>query len=168
MVDTELADRFRERLLLFASRRLGDAAAAEDVAQETLRRVLVALREGRIENLAALPGFVFETARHICLHHYRSAGRESRALQRLHDGAVPGPAAPDALAALVTEETRARVRQALDALSAEDSELLRMLFHDDAGTAGAADRLAITPAAVRVRKHRALRRLRRLLGEDEA
>src|SRR6516162_596478 len=59
--DQQLADlalRFSERLTLFAARRLRDRNAAEDVAQEALRRTLEALRAGRIENELALPGFL--------------------------------------------------------------------------------------------------------------
>nr|MBA3564876.1 sigma-70 family RNA polymerase sigma factor [Gammaproteobacteria bacterium] len=45
--------------------------------------------------------------------------------------------------------------------------LLRMLYHEEAETAEVASRLRVTPAAVRVRKHRALQRLGELLdGAD--
>ena len=134
--EADVADRFRERLRLFAARRVNDAAAAEDVAQETLRRVVDALRAGRVANPAAFPAFVFETARHICLQQYRSAGREGRALHRLHDESdAHGQAAPDPLAALVSEERANRVREALEGLSASDRELLRMLYHEEMQTA---------------------------------
>src|SRR5262249_15834643 len=46
---SELTAQFWDRLRFFAMRRLRDAALAEDVAQETLRRTLEALRGGRIE-----------------------------------------------------------------------------------------------------------------------
>jgi RNA polymerase sigma-70 factor (ECF subfamily) len=166
--EADVADRFRERLRLFAARRVNDAAAAEDVAQETLRRVVDALRAGRVANPAAFPAFVFETARHICLQQYRSAGREGRALHRLHDESdAHGQAAPDPLAALVSEERANRVREALEGLSASDRELLRMLYHGEMQTADVATRLGLTPEAVRVRRHRALRRLGDLLDESD-
>jgi RNA polymerase sigma-70 factor (ECF subfamily) len=166
--EADVADRFRERLRLFAARRVNDAAAAEDVAQETLRRVVDALRAGRVANPAAFPAFVFETARHICLQQYRSAGREGRALHRLHDESdAHGQAAPDPLAALVSEERANRVREALEGLSASDRELLRMLYHEEMQTADVATRLGLTPEAVRVRRHRALRRLGDLLDEAD-
>src|SRR6185295_5252530 len=80
----DLAERFRERLRLFAARRIYDSAAAEDVALE-------ALRAGRIPELERLPGFVFETARHICMHHGRGRGREARALARIGPEDAPAP-----------------------------------------------------------------------------
>jgi RNA polymerase sigma-70 factor (ECF subfamily) len=162
--EAELVARFRDRIRLFAARRLGDAAAAEDVAQETLRRVVIAMRAGRIDRLESLPGFVFQTASHVCLHRRRSAGREARALARLRDESVDEPDGPDALAALVGDERRAAVRAALDRLSPGDRELLLLLFYERLETAEVARRCGTTPAALRVRKHRALQRLGELLG----
>ncbi|HYK82590.1 MAG TPA: sigma-70 family RNA polymerase sigma factor [Gemmatimonadales bacterium] len=160
--EAALAVRFWERLRLFAARRLGDRAAAEDVAQETLRRVLEAVRGGRLEEPAALPGFVFSTARHICAQHYRAAGREARALERLDAGRSSGGHA-DALAALITEERRRAVHHALARLAESDREILQLVFYEQVETEQVARRLALSPGAVRVRKHRALRRLSELL-----
>ncbi|MEX1185172.1 MAG: sigma-70 family RNA polymerase sigma factor [Gemmatimonadaceae bacterium] len=165
--EAELVLRFSDRLRLFATRRLRDAAAAEDVAQETLRRVIDAMRAGRIENPLALPGFVFQTASHVCLQHQRSAGREARALARLHDEPTGGAEAPDALVALISEERRATVRAALDRLADSDRELLRLYFFERLDASEIAGRLGMPAAALRVRKHRALHRLAKLLDERE-
>ncbi|MGH8495580.1 MAG: RNA polymerase sigma factor [Gammaproteobacteria bacterium] len=166
--EADIAERFRERVRLFATRRLGNAVAAEDVAQETLRRAVDALRAGRIDTPAAFPAFVFATARHICQQHHRSAGREGRALHRLHDdSSALGPAATDPFAALVSEERARSVRKALGGLATGDCALLRMLFHEQLETADVATRLGLSPTAVRVRKHRALKRLGELLGETD-
>jgi RNA polymerase sigma-70 factor, ECF subfamily len=163
--ETELAQRFWARVRLFAARQLGDVSAAEDVAQETLRRVFEALREGRVADHGALPGFIFQTARHVCLRHHRSSGREARALLRLYDGdagAEPSTSS-DCLTALITEERRRAVRTALERLDHADRDLLRLAFYDLLDAEQIAQRLAVTSGAVRVRKHRALRRLAELL-----
>lgn len=161
----DLAERFRERLRLFAARRVYDLAAAEDVAQEALRRTLEALRAGRIAELERLPGFVFETARNICMHHGRGRGREARALARM-GGPEEAPAAEDPLQQLISAERGAAVRRALLRLASADQELLRMMFTEGLDAAEAAGRLRIAPEAVRVRKHRALRRLAEALELD--
>lgn len=161
VAESELAGRYWDRVRLLAARRLRDAAAAEDVAQETLRRVVDALRAGRVANLDALPGFVFQTAVHVCLQRDRSSRREDRALARLDQSEETKEA--DALTALISEERRTAVRRALDELEAQDRALLRMLFFDHLDTAGAAQSLGVTPGAFRVRKHRALQRLSELL-----
>ena len=162
--EAELADRFSGRLRMFAARRLNDPVAAEDVAQETLRRVVEAARANRIENVAALPAFVFQTARNICMHWVRSSGREQRALSRFQlESSGAASDAPDALNALITEERRARVRLAMADLSDDDRSLLSLLYYEGLDTEATASRLKVTPAALRVRKHRALKRLAELL-----
>jgi RNA polymerase sigma-70 factor, ECF subfamily len=166
--ENELVPRFWARLRVFAARRLGDTAAAEDVAQETLRRVTEAMRTGKLEHAAALPAFVFQTARHVCLQLQRSAGREARALARAAGGeeAEIGPvAAVDALSALISHERRLAVRRGLDALPPDDGELLRLAFFEHLSAEEIALRLGTTPGAIRVRKHRALRRLADCLAD---
>jgi RNA polymerase sigma-70 factor (ECF subfamily) len=164
--EAELAHRFTDRLRIFAARRLNDPAAAEDVAQETLRRVVEAMRANRVENLAALPGFVFQTARNICMHWVRSAGREQQALSRFQsESSRTTPDSTDALNSIISEERRAQVRNAMADLKDDDRGLLSMLYYEGLDSEVAASRLSVTTAALRVRKHRALRRLAELLGE---
>jgi RNA polymerase sigma-70 factor (ECF subfamily) len=165
-IEDDLASRYWDRVRLFAARRVRDAAAAEDVAQEVLRRVTEALREGRVNDPAALPGYVFKTALFVCLHHGRSAGREARALDRAAR-ATP-PAIDDALTVMIAAERRATVRLALERLTPEDRDLLRLVYFEQLATADVAQRLGVTPEALRVRKHRALKRLAQALGEQDA
>lgn len=162
--ESDLASRFWDRIRLFAARRVNDAAMAEDIAQETLRRVIDALRAGRVQNTEAIAGFVFQTAKHVCMHVHRSAGREARAMRRLHDPSDAEPVHPDALAGLVSEERRARVRAALATLSADDHNLLRALYFDQLDTTELGAKLGLSPGALRVRKHRAVQRLAAALG----
>jgi RNA polymerase sigma-70 factor (ECF subfamily) len=159
-------EQFRDRLRLFAARRLRDWSAAEDVAQEALKRTLEALRGGRILNREALPGFVFQTALHICQHHARSAGREGRALRRFaSDGrAAAAPDSPNPLQALLSSERQAEVREALDRLEVDDRRILSLSYVEGLETAEIARRLRMTDGNVRVRRHRALNRLAELLG----
>jgi RNA polymerase sigma-70 factor, ECF subfamily len=164
----DLAERFWMRLRIFAARRLRDHNAAEDVAQETIRRVLGALRDQKIRNLAALPGFVFQTARNICLHEARSARREGAALFMFGGGqaTTTGPEA-DPVTGLIDRARREEVRAAIQLLGPEDRELLHLLYVEAADSAEIARRLGIDPGTLRVRKHRALKRLAVLLDEDE-
>jgi len=165
--ETELVARFHERLRVFAARRLGDAAA-EDVAQEALRRVIEALRSGRLRDPAALPSFVFETARHVCQHRLRSEAREGRALERFHLTSTAETASSiDPLLNLERVEIVEQVRTAMERLPKGDVEILRLFFFEGLDTAAVGRRLDLEVGATRVRKHRALRRLDALLAEAE-
>jgi RNA polymerase sigma-70 factor, ECF subfamily len=163
----ELTQRYWHRLRLFAARRLRDRNAAEDVAQETLRRALEALRDGRVQNLVALPAFLFKTAQNICMHRARSAAREAKAFGRFGQdpqGAVSVDPA-DPLTALIGEERRAQVRDALGSLAESDRELLRMIYGEVMTPAEIARTLGTNMVALRARKHRALQRLAAFLGK---
>jgi RNA polymerase sigma-70 factor (ECF subfamily) len=164
-IAVELSGRFWKRLCIFAARRLRDRHAAEDVAQETLRRALEALREQRIENMAALPAFIFQIARNICLHYGRSARREEGALLRFRGGMqISSGEEADPLVALVDQARSDEVRLALDRLPEDDRELLRMLYVDGLKGSDIARRLGVDPGTLRVRKHRALKRLSEQMG----
>jgi RNA polymerase sigma-70 factor (ECF subfamily) len=165
----ELTSQFWDRLRYFAMRRLRDAALAEDVAQEALRRALEALRAGRIEKPEALPAFLFETARHVCMHRSRSFGREARAFQRVAaDGEEDASEEADPLSLLISDERCEQVRRSLDRLEAADRELLLLSFDDGLGAEEIGQRVGASAGAVRVRRHRALGRLAELMGVTRA
>jgi RNA polymerase sigma-70 factor (ECF subfamily) len=153
-----LEERFLSRLRWFATRWTGDAQAGEDAAQEALQRVLRALAEGRVKRLEALPAFVYQTARHVCSHQHRAAGRERRMLARYGSEPLAEPA-PDPLNELVSVERQAEVRRALAAMDDADRKLLVALYVHEQSAGQLAAELQLTDGALRVRKHRALKRL---------
>lgn len=161
--ESEVWTRFWERLRLFALRRLGNRSDAEDVAQETLTRVIQALRDDRLRNPEALPSYVFQTARNVCLLYRRSKGREARAAVRMRHRLGSERTDQDPLSDLVSVERRRIVNQALQALKAEERRLIEMMYLEGKESAEIARDLGITTGALRVRKHRALQRLRQLI-----
>lgn len=164
-VSGSLAVRYSKRLLVFALRRLGDRESAEDAAQETLRRVVEALDRGQVRDVAAMPGFVFQTAKHVCHQMLRRRAQARKSLARLAN--EPPVVLSSVLNELLTEERRRSVREALEALPPDDAQMLELFYHRGLSTNEIADRLGIRPGAVRVRKHRALQRLAKLLRDDE-
>jgi RNA polymerase sigma-70 factor (ECF subfamily) len=157
--EQRLALQFTDRIRLFAARHLNDPAAGEDVAQETLRRVVDALRAKRINDPNALPGFVFQTARNVCMHWVRSTAREKSAFARLAHESVDPSETTDALTSLISAERALTVKRAITRLSRDNQQLLVMMYYDGLNADEIARRLGVTAAAVRVRKHRALQRL---------
>lgn len=154
-----LAEEFRERVRLFACRWVG-ATDCEDVAQETLRRVIGALRGGRIRNRTQPTAFIFQTARHVCMELRRSHARETRTLERLEREGIPAPVLnPYPLRGAVSDRIDLTTL-AMRHLSLEDQHLLRLFYVDGWGTDKVAGELGLSAATTRVRKHRALSRLR--------
>lgn len=150
---------------MFAMRRLRDSAAAEDVAQDTLKTVLEALRAGRIRDRSAIAGFAFETARNHCMHRGRSHSRQERAFGQLPNS--PFSEAPDALTGLINEERRRAVNAALEQLDEDDRRLLLMTYVDGRDCESIVRELGISAGAIRVRRHRALKRLADLLRRND-
>ena len=157
--------RFHRRLVIVGMRRLGSRADAEDAAQETLQRVTRALNENRLREAAALPGFVLQTAVHVCQQWLRKRGREHRALDGYAQEPSTTEVASHPLTGLIDDERRGVVRGALKSLPAEERELLEQLYVQDKDPLQVAERLGITPGALRVRKHRILKRLSELLRD---
>lgn len=151
-MDLEL---LRAGVRLMALRALGDADAADEVAQETLVRALVALSDVTPDRVGAYVGGI---ARHVIA----DVGRARARITSLD--AVPATSlhgsAPDALEVLCTASERQRVRHALDQLSADDRELLHLCYFEGHSPAEIAERSDVPAERIRQRKHRALARLR--------
>ncbi len=159
-VAADRLEELREPLKIFAARRLRNWTAAEDVAQETLTQGLEALRAGRLENPDALPGYLFQTALHLCLRRFRSADRERRALARFR----PGHSTEDVLGTLLSEERAGQLRQALEGLEPEERRLLEMTYRDELDSEAIGREIGCRPDAVRARRHRLIRRLAKVMG----
>ena len=155
-------EEFREPLKIFAARRLRDWTAAEDVAQETLTFGFEALQAGRLENPEALPGYLFQTATHLCLRRFRSAERERRAFARFEAGNPSDEGGP--LGKLVSAERAAELRKALDGLEPDQRRLLELTYRDELDSETIGRELGVSADAVRARRHRVIRRLAEALG----
>lgn len=150
---------------LLSLRQLGDAELADEVAQETMARLVVALERSNAHAIGNLPAFAHGIARHIISDIRRARGR-LEPLERVVDS--PDPRAPDPLDSLVSADEAARVRAAMRELSSRDRELLRLTFFEDLTIAALSARLGEPSLRVRKRKSRALERLRRAFFGHES
>jgi RNA polymerase sigma-70 factor (ECF subfamily) len=121
--------------------------------------VVDALRAKRINDPNAVPGFVFQTARNVCMHWVRSTAREKSAFARLANESAEPSETADALTSLISAERALTVKRAITRLSRDNQQLLIMMYYDGLNADQIARQLGVTAAAVRVRKHRALQRL---------
>ena len=149
-------ERLRPGLQILALRSLGSMAAAEEAAQETLTRALVALQNGQPRDLDKIPAFVSGIARHVIADACRARTKE------VPLDAMPEPAAApvDALAALISTAEQEAVHAALAQLSSAERELLRLAFFEGLTPGDIAARLGQPAERIRKRKSRALERLR--------
>jgi RNA polymerase sigma factor (sigma-70 family) len=143
-------------LLGYALRRCADPDDAADVVAETFLTAWRRLADVPLGADGRL--WLFGTARHVLANHDRSARRRDRLGERLRDELrcqIPAHCAPEADPFL----------DALADLPEPDRELLMLIGWEELAPSEAARALGITPAAARVRLHRARRRLRARLGE---
>jgi RNA polymerase sigma-70 factor (ECF subfamily) len=139
--------------VLSYSRRFG-AAHAEEVAQETLFRAFNCFSELRHD--MPLP-WLRTVARNVACDMHR-AGTRLWPLPEPGD-ADPVDAAEGPEDSLLRVERVRHMRAALGDISADDRQLLHMLVVDENSVADVADQLSVTANTVRVRLHRARRRL---------
>jgi RNA polymerase sigma factor (sigma-70 family) len=138
-------------------RELGDPALADEVAQETTVRLFDALARNS-EGIRDPAAFARGIARHVVAD-IRASERRVTSLDAVENSADHARAS-DPLRSLVSAEQMARLRAALDRLSAGDRELLRALYGEDLKPGALARRLGETSERLRKRKSRALERLR--------
>jgi RNA polymerase sigma-70 factor (ECF subfamily) len=137
--------------LKLRSRRI-DPARAEDVRQETLYRVLRTLRQGGgVAHPERFGAFVNAVCNNVLLERRHAGTRESA-------GDEP-PDVPDRRMAiddsLISAERRRLVRAVLDELSAQDREILRLVFFEDADRREISRSMGVAPDYLRVLLHRA-------------
>jgi RNA polymerase sigma-70 factor, ECF subfamily len=151
-----------EQVLRFSRRRLGDQDAAWDVVTETFTTAWRHWSE-RPGPPELLP-WLYAIAGNAVRGQRRSAGRQSRLAARLSAVARADPGSDPADGVVLGQSVAAALAQ----LPERDQEMLRLVAWEgltDARALGLV--LGISPASVRVRLHRARRRLRRLLDEPD-
>lgn len=151
------------RLLIWLTRRTYDGQQAVDLVGETYARAWESRARfaGAPEDADALAGWTFGIARHVLADALRRGRSERAALARLH--VEPPQLAPDELVRL--EELaelgslRAALSGALEDLSPEQRDAVRLRVVEELDYAAIARRLGISEDAVRARVSRGLRTL---------
>jgi RNA polymerase sigma-70 factor (ECF subfamily) len=143
----------------------GDAADAQDAAQEALLKAYLAL--GRFRDGAPFRPWLLAIVANEARNRRRSAGR--RAHLALRAGAEPAPrSAPGADVAVLAGARRGALLDALHQLAPDHREVLTLRYLLDLSERECAAVLGCRPGTVKSRASRALRRLRAELGEEGA
>jgi RNA polymerase sigma-70 factor (ECF subfamily) len=152
----ELFERHHRRLFQFFLRLAGDRSAAEDLVQEVFVRLIKYRHTWR--NEAEFVPWMFALARNAGVDHFRARHRDARR----DSAAVPDPVPelPRAVERLEERERADQLRAALDRLAPQKREVLLLARFGELRHERIAEMLGISPGAVRVRLHRALKDLR--------
>ncbi len=157
-----LASRWTPRIYRFAWRLLGHDQDAQEVAQDVMVRILGSL--DRYDPSRKFSTWVYAIARNACIDEQR---RRIRRPSAPLVGERPDPAPSPVMR--VFEARRAdRVREALDALPAKYREVLVLYHFEHLKYVEIAEALDLPLGTVMNRIFRARRRMRDLLGEEDA
>lgn len=144
--------------------RLRNQAQVDDVRQETLLRVLTALKKrNSLQDAAKLGAFVNAVCNNLLFELYRRDSKQKTVDLEGHD---PLDSRQDAESELVTEERRQGVRDVLRELPVKDRELLRLIFFEDAGRDDICRSFQVDREYLRVLVHRAKERFRDLMRKQ--
>jgi RNA polymerase sigma factor (sigma-70 family) len=151
--EEELVHLFRDRIAVLVRARTGDHGVSQDLTQEVMLAVVVALRNGQLREPDRLAAFVYGTARNLINNYLRTRSRlpKEDPIDDGHDrAAVADP--------VENTERIALVRRALGALDAIDRTILLLTLVNGLKPAEIAARIGLTSEVVRARKCRALKK----------
>jgi RNA polymerase sigma-70 factor (ECF subfamily) len=157
--EAELCRRYTRRLYYFGLRHLGDRDRAHDLAQEALVITLEKLRSGEVRDPERIGSFILGVARFLS----HSTDREQERYQPIDSAAVPEPVEYDAVRDPLPLD---RVARCLESLQDRQRAVIVLTYYAEQATAGIASSLGLSPANVRVIRHRGIAQLRSCLGLD--
>jgi RNA polymerase sigma-70 factor (ECF subfamily) len=147
-----------EQLLRYFLRRSVGPSDAADLAAETY--LTLWRRIDRLpEDEDGARAWAFGVARGVLLNHSRGVRRRLALADRLRDALLQEEGA--------IADNRSILGDALGSLSEDDRELIILIAWDGLNPAQAAAVLGIEPGAARVRLHRARKRLRAAMSDDD-
>ncbi len=168
-----LIDTYEARLLAYASRRVGDRAAAEDIVQETFVGFLVSLPN--FDDRQSIETFLFSICGHKLVDHLRKTGRRPT-LQSVLTGPGGGAVSWTGPGRVASSMARSRERHGLEAEvvgeaiaaiwhqwcdqdATEKARTIELIFVAGWSNAAVAEHLGIDPQRVANFKSDFLRRL---------
>lgn len=158
--EAELCRRYARRALLYGMRHLRGAAAAEDLAQDALIIMVLALRDGKLREPEQLASFVLSTCRRLAIAQRRKSERREALIAR--------EAVQEAVEQLPREVDPARLQGCLERLAERDQAIVSMTFQQDLSAEAIAETLGLSAGNIRVLRHRTLARLHGCIDGPEA
>ena len=161
VAEAELFRRLAPRVRLYGLRHLRDPAAADDLVQDVILMTFDSLRAGKVREVEQLGSFVLGTCRRLVAGLRRGAERRQRLLER------HGPELASAAAAEGPLLDLDRLTHCLTRPSERERTVIVLSFYAERSSDEIGTELGLSPANVRVVRHRALARLQTCM-EGEA
>jgi RNA polymerase sigma-70 factor (ECF subfamily) len=155
---TELVHRYQGIAFRTAYVVAGDAADAEDAAQDAFVKAWRAL--GRFRRGAPFRPWLLQIVANEARNRRRSAGRRAHLALRVAGGASSGDAAPSPEATLLAAEQRDELLAAVNALPEEQRAVISLRYFVGLSEDEVAQALGVAHGTVKSRTARALDRLR--------
>jgi RNA polymerase sigma-70 factor (ECF subfamily) len=159
-----LVQQYQQLAFRVAYQVTGDAADAEDAAQEAFVNAYYAL--GRFRTGAPFKPWLCRIVANEARNRRMAAHRRTALAERAHWAQASGEAAPSPEAAAVADEFRATLVKTLGQLRDEDRLILSYRLFFDFSEADMAEALKVPKGTVKSRLSRALARLRAALPAD--
>ncbi len=151
--EAELCRRLAPRVRLYGLRHLRSESAAADLMQQVMLLMIERLRAGEVREPEQLVSFLFGMCRMLVLDLRRGTRRRERLLETYGEALVPEQTqAPN--------PDRGRLADCLARMPERERTILMLTFYDDLPAEALARELDLTPANVRVIRHRGIERLR--------
>ncbi|HEX9727883.1 MAG TPA: RNA polymerase sigma factor [Gemmatimonadales bacterium] len=155
-----LFERHHQAVHALCYRLTGNAAAADDLTQESFLRIL--RYKGRFDGRAKFTTWLYRLVRNRCLDHMAGERRDRKRLELFAADVSTTGHTPER-----EDERAGLVRDALSRLPPEKREVLVLSRFEDLGYRDIAVICDISVENVKVRAHRAIRELRRIYQELE-
>jgi len=158
-----LVDAFKDDIVRYAFRRVGDLQLAEDLAQDVFVRTYEA--RGRLGEVRNVRAYLYKAAANMCVDWLR---KNKHGEKTIADGALAveakGPSAPEVTEAC--EELR-RIEGILRRIPQDQAEVLRLHVLDELAFSEIAEVTGCTTATVKSRFRYGLEKVRRAMGKGE-
>lgn len=156
-----LYDRYLDQVYRYIFYRVGDTQLAEDLTETVFLKTWETLskRKKAVDNFRA---WLFRSAHNLVIDHYRTRKADASLEQAfdLHDQI----ASPEAQ--VQAGETTQALIQAINALDPQQQQVISCRFISGMSHAQTAKVMGLNEGHVRVLQHRALKRMRSLLGSE--
>ena len=161
---TQLVEAFQQPVFNLCYRMLGDAAEAEDAAQETFMRVYRSIK--RYDNSRPFPTWLMSIAAHYCIDQQR---RRRIPLVEMDDflAEIIADPAPDPERSLARSQEDDKLHQLLNTLNPQDRAAVVLRYWHDYSDEEIANSLSLSVSAVKSRLHRARLALAKRWNNDD-